>query len=214
MRIIAGKFKGRKLANCEKLKTLRPTTDKNREALFNILQSPNFYQKFENNFSSLKDCIFMDLCCGTGAVGLEAISRGAKKVIFVENNNLHLEVLKKNIELLALDSQNIEYKILSQDVLKIKDNTDNANIIFLDPPYNQDYQKIIKNLLQNNFLQKKILPQNIELNPNSKGELSVLLIIEFDEKEYKKYQSFLEENFLFLDFRKYGKSLFGFYVAK
>lgn len=189
MRIIAGKFRGRKLTNCDKLKTLRPTTDKNREALFNILQSSKFLK--DSDFS-LVDCSFLDLCCGTGAVGLEAISRGVKKVLFVENNYQHLEILRKNIELLKVENQT---KILAQNVKNLDYLNEDFDLIFLDPPYDEDYQKIIENLLY-----KKII--------NSK----TLLVVEFEAKKLQKFEDFFKKNFRIIDERLYGISFFGFYI--
>jgi 16S rRNA (guanine966-N2)-methyltransferase len=188
MRIVAGKFRGRKLTNCDKLKTLRPTTDKNREALFNILQSAKFLKDL--NFS-LIDCNFLDLCCGTGAVGLEAISRGAKKVFFVENNRFHLDILQKNIELLKVENQT---KILAKNVKNLDYLNENFDVIFLDPPYEEDYQEIVENLLQ-----KKII------NPET------LLIVEFEAKKFQNFADFFKKNLKIVDERIYGISLFGFY---
>lgn len=191
MRIIAGKFRGRKLVDCEKLKTLRPTTDKNREAFFNILQSAKFLKDL--NFS-LIDCNFLDLCCGSGAVGLEAISRGAKKVFFVENNYSHLEILRKNIELLKVENQT---KILAENVKNLNSLNEDFNLIFLDPPYDENYQEIIENLLTKKYLK----PQT-------------LLVVEFETKKFKKFEDFFMKNFEILDQRIYGISFFGFFKIK
>jgi len=156
MRLISGKFRGRKLVDCEKLKTLRPTTDKNREAFFNILQSAKFLIDLD---FSLIDCSFLDLCCGSGAVGLEALSRGAKKVFFVENNYQHLEILRKNIELLKVENQ---IKILAENVKNLNFLNENFDLIFLDPPYDENYQEIIENLLEKKYLKPQtLLPANV-----------------------------------------------------
>ena len=191
MRIVAGKFRGRKLTNCEKLKTLRPTTDKNREALFNILQSAKFLRDLD---FSLIDCNFLDLCCGSGAVGLEAISRGAKKVFFVENNHFHLEILQKNIELLKVENQT---KIIAENIKNLDNLNENFDVIFLDPPYDEDYQKIVEHLLQRNYIKSK-----------------TLLIVEFEAKKFQKFEDFFKSNFKIIDERIYGISLFGFYNLK
>lgn len=191
MRIIAGKFRGRKLVDCEKLKTLRPTTDKNREAFFNILQSAKFLKDL--NFS-LIDCNFLDLCCGSGAVGLEAISRGAKKVFFVENNYPHLEILRKNIELLKVENQT---KILAENVKNLNSINEDFNLIFLDPPYDENYQEIVENLLAKKYLNQQ-----------------TLMVVEFEAKKFKKFEDFFIKNFEILDQRVYGISLFGFFKIK
>ena len=191
MRIIAGKFRGRKLVDCEKLKTLLPTTDKNREAFFNILQSAKFLKDL--NFS-LIDCNFLDLCCGSGAVGLEAISRGAKKVFFVENNYPHLEILRKNIELLKFENQT---KILAENVKKLNSLNEDFNLIFLDPPYDENYQEIVENLLTKKYLKSQ-----------------TLMVVEFEAKKFKKFEDFFIKNFEILDQRIYGISFFGFFKIK
>jgi 16S rRNA (guanine966-N2)-methyltransferase len=191
MRLISGKFRGRKLVDCEKLKTLRPTTDKNREAFFNILQSAKFLKDLD---FSLIDCNFLDLCCGSGAVGLEAISRGAKKVFFVENNYQHLEILRKNIELLKVENQ---IKILAENVKNLNSLNEDFDLIFLDPPYDENYQEIVENLLEKKYLK----PQT-------------LLVVEFEAKKFKKFEEFFIKNFEILDQRNYGISLFGFFKIK
>ncbi len=191
MRIVAGKFRGRKLVDCEKLKTLRPTTDKNREALFNILQSAKFLKDLD---FSLIDCNFLDLCCGSGAVGLEAISRGAKKVFFVENNYQHLEILRKNIELLKVENY---IKILAENVKNLNSLNEDFDLIFLDPPYDENYQEIVENLLEKKYLK----PQT-------------LLVVEFKAKKFQIYEEFFTKNFAILDQRNYGISLFGFFRIK
>ena len=191
MRLISGKFRGRKLVDCEKLKTLRPTTDKNREAFFNILQSAKFLKDLD---FSLIDCNFLDLCCGSGAVGLEAISRGAKKVFFVENNYQHLEILRKNIELLKVENQ---IKILAENVKNLNSLNEDFDLIFLDPPYDENYQEIVENLLEKKYLK----PQT-------------LLVVEFEAKKFQIYEEFFIKNFAILDQRNYGISLFGFFKIK
>jgi len=191
MRLISGKFRGRKLVDCEKLKTLRPTTDKNREALFNILQSAKFLKDLD---FSLINCNFLDLCCGSGAVGLEAISRGAKKVFFVENNYQHLEILRKNIELLKVENHT---KILAENVKNLNSLNEDFDLIFLDPPYDENYQEIIENLLEKKYLK----PQT-------------LLVVEFEAKKFQIYEEFFIKNFAILDQRNYGISLFGFFRIK
>lgn len=191
MRIISGKFRGRKLVDCEKLKNLRPTTDKNREAFFNILQSAKFLKDLD---FSLIDCNFLDLCCGSGAVGLEAISRGAKKVFFVENNHQHLEILRQNIELLKVENQT---KILKENVKNLNFLNENFDLIFLDPPYNENYQEIVENLLQKKYLTNKNL-----------------LVVEFEAKKFNNFSEFFEKNFEILDQRIYGISLFGFFKLR
>jgi 16S rRNA (guanine966-N2)-methyltransferase len=193
MRIIGGKFKNRKLQDCHHLKTLRPTTDKTKEAIFNLLSANKFLLDQQ---IKITDSVFLDACCGTGSIGLEAISRGAKKTFFIENNSKHLAVLQNNIKNLGIQDC---YEILNYNIEKIKNLNLEFDIIFLDPPYQNDYEKILKNLINQNFFSPK-----------------TLLIIEIDSHEITKYQRFIQENFMVLDQRKYGKNLIGFYkiIAK
>jgi 16S rRNA (guanine966-N2)-methyltransferase len=185
MRIITGKFRGRKLSDCEKLKSLRPTTDKNREALFNILQSA---KSLKNINFDLENSIILDLCCGSGAVGIEALSRGAKFVNFIDNNHSHLAIVKKNIELLKIEESS---KIIFADAEKLPKNQQKFSLIFLDPPYEEDYQQIILSLLENQWL-----------------DAETLLVVE------SKKPVNLEANFGLkkIDERIYGSTSFGFFT--
>ena len=85
MRIIAGEKRGTKLYTLEGSNT-RPTLDRVKESLFNIIQS------------EIRNGIFLDLFAGSGAIGLEAVSRGAKKAILCDNNKQAIQIIKKNIE--------------------------------------------------------------------------------------------------------------------
>lgn len=143
MRIISGIFGGRKLAETSHLKSLRPTTDKAREALFNILTSANFLQKIQ---FSLKNSVVLDLCCGTGAVGIEALSRQAKFVSFVDINSNHLEILQKNLALLKIEKG---FEVFRADAARFKNLGCDYDLIFLDPPYSANYKVLIENILKN-----------------------------------------------------------------
>jgi len=191
MRIIGGKFKNRKLQDCHHLKTLKPTTDRTKEAIFNLLSANKFLL---NQQIKIDDCVFLDACCGCGSVGLEALSRGAKKVFFVENNFKHLEILQKNLNNLGISQ---DFQIINYNIEKIKNLNQQFDIIFLDPPYQNDYKKILKNLIEQKFFSSK-----------------TLLIIEIDSHEIAKYQDFLQENFIILEQRKYGKNFIGFYKIR
>ncbi|MES2960753.1 MAG: 16S rRNA (guanine(966)-N(2))-methyltransferase RsmD [Pseudomonadota bacterium] len=186
MRIVAGKFRGKNLTNSDHLKSLRPTTDKNREALFNILSSGKIIK--EIGFE-IVDADILDLCCGSGAVGFEALSRGAKSVLFLDNNSTHLNLVKKNSEILKVENS---IKILNADAKKLPKNDKFFNLIFIDPPYAEDYLAIMKSLEEGGWIQK-----------NS------LIVVEFQTAT--KPEDFALENFQFLDLRKYGKTSFAFF---
>ncbi len=130
MRIIGGQLKGKKILEPKDKKT-RPLKDMVRESIFNILIHSN---KLSIN---LKDSYILDLFCGVGSFGLEAISRGANFVLFVENYLSVIEILKKNIDNLEL---NQKCKIINEDILnKIDPNKLNQkfDLIFLDPPFKE-----------------------------------------------------------------------------
>ncbi len=176
MRIISGKFRGRKLAKSDHLKSLRPTTDKNRESLFNILSFNKF--GFE-----LRDSNILDLCCGSGAIGFEALSRGAKSVTFVDNNREHLELVKKNAAILGVGN---EAEIICADARNFSQNQKIFDLIFIDPPYDQDCAPIVQNLLDKNFISEKTLVV-VETKESSKMPLPIA--------EIRNYGS---TNFIFL----------------
>jgi len=165
MRIISGKFRGRKLVKSDHLKSLRPTTDKNREALFNILSFNKF--SFE-----LRDANILDLCCGSGAIGFEAFSRGAKSVTFIDNNREHLELVKKNSAILNLGN---EAEIICADAKNLSLNQKIFDLIFIDPPYSQDCAPIVQNLLDKNWIAEKTLVI-VETKESSAMPISVLEI--------------------------------------
>ncbi|MFM7557917.1 MAG: 16S rRNA (guanine(966)-N(2))-methyltransferase RsmD [Alphaproteobacteria bacterium] len=192
MRIISGKLKGRKLADSSKFKDLRPTTDHNREALFNILANAKFMQEHQLKFT---DSVFLDLCCGTGGIGIEALSRGVKEVLFIDNNFEHINLLKKNLQLLEINEEAI---IINKSAEFIKNNYNKIfDIIFLDPPYNYDYLSIINNLLKQNFFADK-----------------TLFIVESEQKYFQKIQNEILQNFQLLNQRDFGKSQFNFLLKK
>ncbi|MCK5284604.1 MAG: 16S rRNA (guanine(966)-N(2))-methyltransferase RsmD [Alphaproteobacteria bacterium] len=126
MRIIAGKFGGRKLL-MQKGKDIRPTSDKVRGAIFNALQSREV----------IEDMYVLDCFCGTGALGLEALSRGAKHCTFIDKNRASLNLAVKNAQ--TLNVKNSEF--ILKDITKLELRPDNifpANLVFLDPPYKKD----------------------------------------------------------------------------
>jgi 16S rRNA (guanine966-N2)-methyltransferase len=123
MRIISGTHRGRKL-DCPRGLSVRPTPERVREALFSMLAH------------RIHGAVFLDLFSGTGAVGLEALSRGAGKVIFVEHDRQHSRVLQKNRTL--FDEQRSELLGLSCEHALGRLQPDLCDLIFLDPPYGKD----------------------------------------------------------------------------
>ncbi len=125
MRIVAGKNKGNILKSPKGL-SVRPTSEKVREALFDILGT------------SVKETCFLDLFAGTGAAGIEALSRGAKNVIFIEKEPKCIKIIKENLEKTGNSQNAIVYKIDSLSGLKLLAKKNYLlDYIFLDPPYNK-----------------------------------------------------------------------------
>lgn len=121
MRIISGKYKGQQLNNFS-ADHIRPTTDRVKETLFNILQN------------DLPGTRVLDLFSGTGNLGIEALSRGAKEVMFVESHPKSLEIIHKNLAKLEVTEP---YSIQNKDVIRFLQKPPEGvfDIIFADPPF-------------------------------------------------------------------------------
>lgn len=134
MRVIAGTARRLLLKAPEGLDT-RPTTDRIKETLFNMLMP------------YLSGAVFVDLFSGSGGIGIEALSRGAKKAYFVENNQKAIACITDNIEHTHFTDKSV---VLKQDVFSALRGSirDAADIIFLDPPYHQEYDKKVLELLR------------------------------------------------------------------
>ena len=125
IRIIGGELKGRKLVTVAGKET-RPTADRVREAIFNILSD------------SVRGSRVLDLYAGTGAMGIEALSRGARLVFFAEDHKAALAALAKNIKKCSLEDKTHTIKWNIRDNLNILKSYRAAfNLVFIDPPYNQ-----------------------------------------------------------------------------
>lgn len=123
MRVVSGMLRGMHMdAICEN--NIRPTTDKVKESVFNILQ-------FEIAGKS-----FLDLFGGTGQIGIEAISRGASKVVIVDNNQKALGVIRKNVSRVKVG---FDIKVVASDAIEfLRSVADKFDIVFLDPPYGSE----------------------------------------------------------------------------
>ncbi len=148
MRIIAGIGKGRKLFSPPSI--TRPTSDRAREGLFSSLIS---------TFGTLDGLHFLDLFAGSGAVGVEALSRGAGLVESIESNSESAQVCEKNFELLLNQPNLGKFKVHETTTFEYINHLANKqfDIIFLDPPYdvtNIEIEKILKKILSNNLLGK------------------------------------------------------------
>jgi 16S rRNA (guanine966-N2)-methyltransferase len=121
MRVIGGEYRSRRLKTLPGLNT-RPTPDRLRETLFNVL-APN-----------IVDSVFLDAYAGTGAVGIEALSRGARRCVFVEKNRAAVDVIRENLKSLGAGDR---AEVFTGKALAVLARV-NADIIFMDPPYEME----------------------------------------------------------------------------
>ena len=139
LRIVSGKFKGRVLQTPKGSKT-RPTQEALREAVFNISQG------------SIEGATVLDLFAGSGAMGFEALSRGASHVTFIEKDRAAIACIRKNIELLDVACQTT---LLPQDAFHAMKRLDAFDLIYVDPPYEMSVEPIVKVLLEYSLLKEE-----------------------------------------------------------
>lgn len=135
MRVIAGTARSMPLKAPQGLDT-RPTQDRIKETLFNILQN------------DIPECVFIDMFAGSGGIGIEALSRGAKKAYFIDNSPAAYECITDNLAFTKLADRAIVFK---QDISAAIYNVfeKHIDIIFMDPPYGKGYEKNVLELLSN-----------------------------------------------------------------
>lgn len=134
MRVIAGEYKGRILKSPSDKKT-RPTSDRLRETLFNIL-TPKINAETR----------FLDLCAGTGAVGIEAISRGVGFVTFVDISRKTCGLIEENLDALSVPEDETEVFCSSAEKFLVKERNKSWNLIYFDPPYSDDHSFVLKEI--------------------------------------------------------------------
>ncbi len=154
MRIIAGAAKGRRLYTPEN-RDIRPTSDRVRENLFNIL------------VPRITNARFLDLFCGSGANGIEALSRGACHCTFVDNNTAALNLTRRNLELCKLSSAALILHATVPDGLPPQPNP--FDIIFADPPYAfKEYSLLLQRLSENGYISDESM---VILETSTKAEI-------------------------------------------
>ena len=142
MRVIAGKFRSRRLSAPPGSST-RPTSDRLRETLFNVVGE------------AVQDSVWLDLFAGTGAVGIEALSRGARTVYFVESSRQAAAVIRRNLGSLNIeDGFEVIEREAAQAVRMLDSQAVACDFCFLDPPYRKagDYEEILGFLSQSRLL--------------------------------------------------------------
>jgi len=171
MRVVAGKFKGMRLLEF-KGEDIRPTSDYAKESLFNILKD------------KVIGATFLDLFAGTGNMGIEALSRGAEEVVFVDKSKKSIELIKKNLEKVKATAE-----VKNTDSLSYLSLTDKKfDIIFIDPPYKSNLGFLALDLIK----EKDLLTED-----------GVAIFENEDKKEV--------EGLIKVDERKYGRAILTFF---
>jgi 16S rRNA (guanine966-N2)-methyltransferase len=130
MRIIAGEFRGRVIKSPTDSRT-RPTSDRLRETLFNVL-APR-----------IEDARFLDLCAGSGAIGMEALSRGAEHVTFVDRSRKACALIEENLDMLGIPEDSTDIQALSAENFVGRKHEMGWDIVFYDPPYDSNYNVVL-----------------------------------------------------------------------
>ena len=186
MRIISGKARGTKINTIES-DTTRPTLDRVRESVFNIIQN------------RISNSVVLDLFAGSGALGIEALSRGADLAVFCDSNDKCIKMVKTNLEKTHLYEKSECYSMDYKKCLnKIKNNGIIFDIVFIDPPYKENISiEATKSIIQFGLLKKDgiIIIETDEINR--------------DEKELEELLKSTNEKFKSLHIiskRKYGRA--------
>jgi 16S rRNA (guanine966-N2)-methyltransferase len=157
MRVIAGLFRGRILRSPPDHRT-RPTSDRMRETLFNVL-APRIGDETR----------FLDLCAGTGAIGIEALSRGAAFVTFVDRSRKSCALIEDNLDTLGIPEERTEILNIQAETFSGREHERPWDIAFFDPPYDSNYDPVI-----------------FDFGDSTHGLLSIngILIVEHHTKKY------------------------------
>lgn len=178
MRVISGVARGTKLYTLEGEQT-RPTLDRVKESVFNIIQN------------EIRDAVVLDLFSGSGAISIEAASRGAKKVVACDKSKKAIDIINKNIEKTHLEDKidvyNLDYKECLNRIKNMK-----FDLIYLDPPYKTDYaEKSIEQIIKLELFHKE-----------------TIIIVETDDKNV--IANIEKQNVKIIDKRKYGRAIIAF----
>ncbi|TCK98323.1 16S rRNA (guanine(966)-N(2))-methyltransferase RsmD [Natranaerovirga hydrolytica] len=175
MRVIAGKARRIKLIAPEGLK-VRPTTDRIKETLFNIINT----DIIESNF--------LDIFSGSGAIGIEALSRGANQAVFIDKDKLSIECIHKNLENTKLLDTAIVYNDYATDgIQKLNERQMVFDFVFMDPPYNTGVEKAVLMTLKESTLITKDTVIIIENHIDS--DVSYIETIGYEITRVKQYKT-------------------------
>jgi len=174
MRVIAGTARSMPLKTVRGMDT-RPTTDKTKETLFNVLQG------------DVPDCRFLDLFSGSGAIAIEALSRGATYAVLVEQNAKAAECIKENLAFTKVIDRAEIHKCDVLTALHRLEGQKPFDIIFMDPPYDQELERGVMEYLANSSLADEYTVIVIEASLET--DFSYLEDLGFHVYKYKKYKT-------------------------
>lgn len=179
MRIIAGSYKNKSLQTPKGFST-RPTSNKLRAALFNICQQ------------YIEGASFLDLFAGSGAMGLEALSRGAKEAVFVDNSRESAHCIQENLHLLKAEEKG---EVICHDALKaihlLEKRGRQFDIIYADPPYEQDYGSKVVDLIDRGSLLSEngqfFIEESKKFSPDQLSNLEIISIRRMGRSMLQQY---------------------------
>ena len=187
MRVVAGKFKGRRLKTI-KGSEVRPTADRVKEALFRIFGE------------QVVDADFLDLCAGTGNIGLEALSQGAKSITFVDSNYHCIRIIESNLEMCGFDRKHPQVRLIHLDARKalaqLGKRKATFDLIYFDPPYaSKIHESCLRQIAEGGLL----------------SPTGVLVIEHRKVKEADWTESLILDELVLSRQKRYGDTMLSFY---
>ena len=184
MRIISGKARGTKLYTLEGTAT-RPTLDRVKESLFNIIQN------------DIEDSTVLDLFSGSGAIGLEFLSRGAKRAVLCDNSKDAIKIIKQNVQKTHFEEK---AEVYNMEFTKLVERLQNQkfDIIYIDPPYATDFIKISLEKI----IEYELVNENTKIIVETDDETRILNQIEKMDVEITDKRKYGRATIIFLKYRK------------
>ena len=184
MRIISGKARGTKLYTLEGIAT-RPTLDRVKESLFNIIQN------------DIEDSTVLDLFSGSGAIGLEFLSRGAKRAVLCDNSKDAIKIIKQNVQKTHFEEK---VEVYNMEFTKLVERLQNQkfDIIYIDPPYATDFIKISLEKI----IEYELVNENTKIIVETDDETRILNQIEKMDVEITDKRKYGRATIIFLKYRK------------
>ena len=184
MRIISGKARGTKLYTLDGTAT-RPTLDRVKESLFNIIQN------------DIKDSTVLDLFSGSGAIGLEFLSRGAKRAVLCDSSKDAIKIIKQNVQKTHFEEK---VEVYNMEFTKLVERLQNQkfDIIYIDPPYATDFIKISLEKI----IEYELVNENTKIIVETDDETRILNQIEKMDVEITDKRKYGRATIIFLKYRK------------